>query len=116
MLLRLYLLLLSALGSFVLVRSSLDLPSPDLRELLLAALAVVAGLRSVQIPGTGARLNADTPFLLALVGGGAGHLAILAAAGGQVAAAVAAGRVHRVVFHAAAGASATAFAVVVGDA
>ena len=53
--------------------------------------ALVAAAYTIPIPGTGVRLNADTPFVLAVIALGAPGVAILVAAGAQLVANVAAG-------------------------
>src|SRR5687767_15057311 len=114
--LRSYVALISSLGAFVVVRSLLQAPEVELRTVLLAALAVMCSVRSVQLPGTGVRLNADTPFLLALVDAGSGGVAVLAAAAGHALATVASGSASRAPFNVGAGAASIAFAAVVAEA
>jgi len=73
-----------------------------------ALAALVAAAYTIPVPGTGVRLNADTPFVLAVLAMGATGSAVLVAAGAQIVANLAAGtyrgRPYTLPFNAAVGA------------
>lgn len=89
----------------------------DILGVSLAILAVMTANSTVPVPGTGARLNADTPFLLALVLLGNTRAAVLTAAVAMAFATVVSGtgraRPHTVPFNAGAGILGTVAATLV---